>query len=367
MRFATVKTAAALLIAAAAMPGTASAQTPPPSATPPPVRPQTPVPPFPYEQVEASYDNPARPGVHLAGTLTVPKGKGPFPAVVLITGSGKQDRDESFAGHRPFFVLADYLTRRGIAVLRVDDRGVGGSKGEGPDDTMHDYATDVSAGVDWLKARPEVDRKRIGLIGHSEGAVTAPLVAKANRSVGFAILWAGAAVKLSEVVIEQQRAIATALGGSPEAIELQAKQNRQLVDMLIAAQDQPAAYTLALKAVMAAGVPEAQAVPAAKLMSTAWYRNLLTYDPQPDLRALKIPALVLIGDKDLVSVASQNIPPYRAALAGNPRAQVMELPGLNHMLQRSITGAVMEGRTLTQTMAPEALQVMGDWLAEVTR
>jgi len=346
MRFNIVTAATVALIVATALPGTVSAQTTPPP--PFPVRPQTPVPPFPYTQVEASYDNSARPGVHLAGTLTVPKGKGPFPAVVLITGSGKQDRDVSFAGHKSFLVLADYLTRRGIAVLRVDDRGVG-------------------AGVDWLKTRAEVDRKRIGLIGHSEGAVTAPLVAKANPSVAFAILWAGASVGLRDVVIEQQRAIAAASGIPPATIEANAKANNDLLDILIATQDQASAYAAALKAMLAAGVTEAQAAPAAKLMSTVWYRNLLTYDPQPDLRALKIPALVLIGGKDLLSVASQNIGPYKAALAGNPRARVMELPGLNHMLQTIKTGAPMEARTLTQTMAPEALQVMGDWLAEVTR
>ncbi len=366
MRFDTLKAVAAL-IAVVAMPGMVSAQAATPPAAPAPVRPQTPVKPYPYAEIEASYDNPARPGVHLAGTLTVPKGKGPFPAVVLITGSGKQDRDESFAGHKPFLVLADYLTRRGIAVLRVDDRGVGGSTGERPDDTMHDYATDVSAGVEWLKTRAEVDRKRIGLIGHSEGAVTAPLVAKANPSVGFAILWAGAAVKLSEVVIEQNRAIAAASGASPEAIEVQAKRNRDLLDTLIAAPDQAAAYAAGLKAMVAAGATEAQAVPAATLMSTAWYRNLLIYDPQPDLRALKIPALVLIGGKDLQSLGSQNMPSFRDALAGNPKARMMELPGLNHLLQESETGAVTEYAKLTQTMAPRALEVMGDWLAEVTR
>lgn len=362
MRFNILKAATAALIVVTAMPGTSFAQ-----AAPPPVLPQTPVPPFPYTEIEASYDNPARPGVHLAGTLTVPKGKGPFPAVVLITGSGKQDRDETVFGHKPFFVLADYLTRRGFAVLRVDDRGVGGSKGEGPDDTHYDHVTDVSAGVEWLKARPDVDHGRIGLIGHSEGAVIAPLVAKANPSVAFALLWAGVAVSMREVIIEQGRAVTAASGASPETIEAKTRVNRDLVDALTAAPDQASAYAAALKIMLASGEPEARAVLGSKLMSTAWFRALVAYDPQPDLRALKIPVLALMGGKDVQAVASQNIGPYKAALAGNPRARVMELPGLNHLLQKSETGAVTDYAKLTETMAPEALQVMGDWLAEVTR
>ncbi len=364
MRFNILKasTVALALVMVALSP--VSAQT---ATTPAPVRPQTPVPPFPYAQVEASYDNPARPGVHLAGTLTVPKGKGPFPAVVLITGSGPQDRDETAFGHKPFLVLADYLTRRGIAVLRVDDRGVGGSKGEGPDDTMYDHVTDVGAGVEWLKTRPEVDRRRIGLIGHSEGAVIAPMVAKANPSVAFAILWAGVAVSMRDVVIEQGRAVTAASGASPEIIEAKTKVNRDLVDALAAAPDQPSAYAAALKIMLASGEPEARAVMGSKLMSTAWFRTLVAYDPQPDLRALKIPILALMGGKDVQAIASQNMAPYRAAFAGNPRARVMELPGLNHLLQTYETGAVTDYAKLTQTMAPEALQVMGDWLAEVTR
>lgn len=375
MRFNIVKTATAALIAAApipaalitaTMPGAAAAQTATPPATPAPVRPQNPVPPFPYTQVEASYDNPARPGVHLAGTLTVPKGKGPFPAVVLITGSGKQDRDESVAGHKPFLVLADYLTRRGFAVLRVDDRGAGGSKGEGPDDTMYDHVTDVSAGVDWLKQRLDVDRGRIGLIGHSEGAVIAPMVAKANRSVAFALLWAGVAVSMREVIIEQGRAVAAASGDSPETVAAKTKVSEDIVDALAAAPDQAAAHAAALKIMLASGEPEARAVPVAKLMSTAWFRALLAYDPQQDLRALRIPVLALMGGKDVQAIASQNIGPYKAALAGNRRARVMEMPGLNHLLQESETGAITEYAKLTQTIAPEALKVMGDWLAEVT-
>jgi pimeloyl-ACP methyl ester carboxylesterase len=287
--------------------------------------------------------------------------------VLLITGSGAQDRDETIFDHKPFLVLSDYLTRRGFAVLRVDDRGVGGSKGAGPDDTTNDYASDVRAGVEWLKARPEVDPKRIGLIGHSEGGLIAPLAAKDNPSVAFAILWAGSGVNGRDVIIEQVRAVSAASGAAPEVATANADRQRAVADAIIAAPDQAAAYDAAMKAAAAAGEDAKTVGPGIKFMSGAWARNFLAYDPAPTLRALDIPVLALVGGKDVQVVASQNVPALQAALAGNPRARVMELPGLNHLFQKTGTGAVSEYGTITQTIDPGALKIMGDWLVEVTR
>ena len=156
------------------------------AAAAPPSRPQLPKPPFPYRSEEVGYDNPAQHN-HLAGTLTLPEGKGPFPAVLLITGSGLQDRDETIFDHKPFLLWADTLTRRGVAVLRVDDRTIGGSTGEVKTATTADFATDVEAGVAYLKSRPDIDRRRIGLMGHSEGGVIAPMVAARDPSIAFVV------------------------------------------------------------------------------------------------------------------------------------------------------------------------------------
>jgi hypothetical protein len=181
------------------------------SAPPEPKRTQRIVPPYAYDTVAVSIANPAAAGVTLAGTLTLPRGKGPHPAAILITGSGGQDRDETVFGHRPFRVLADHLTKRGIAVLRLDDRGVGGSTGKQADATSEDFATDVAAGVEWLAKCPDIARKRIGLIGHSEGGLIAPIVANQRSDVAFMVLLAGPGLRGDSLMILQNMAVRRAL------------------------------------------------------------------------------------------------------------------------------------------------------------
>jgi pimeloyl-ACP methyl ester carboxylesterase len=361
--------AAAGAMAAAIMPAAPALAQSTAQAAPaaPAVRPQNPVKPYPYKEVEASYDNKARPGVHLAGTLTVPQGKGPFPTVLLITGSGPQDRDETIFDHKPFLILSDHLTRRGVAVLRVDDRGVGGSTGAGANDTSNDYATDVQAGIDWLKTRPEVDAKRIGLIGHSEGGLIAPIVAKDNPDVAFALLWAGTGVSGADVIVEQVRAVAASSGATAEAAAAAAAKQRELVDSILKAKDQDTAYQAALKIAMSDGTTEAQAAPAVKFLAGGWFRNFLVYDPGPTLRSLHIPVLALLGGKDVQVLATQNGPAMEAAFAGNPKAKVMTLPGLNHLFQNASSGSPMEYGTITETIDPAALKLMCDWVVEVTQ
>ena len=183
-------------------------------------RPQDPKKPYPYLEEEVTLENkPA--GVKLAGTLTLPKGKGPFPAVVLITGSGPQDRDESLLGHRPFLVLADHLTRNGIAVLRCDDRGVGGSTGNTSTSTTADFADDALVGVAFLKARPEIDGKKIGLIGHSEGGVAAPIAATKSTDVAFIVLLAGTGLPGEEILYRQAELILKAAKADEATIRKQ--------------------------------------------------------------------------------------------------------------------------------------------------
>lgn len=324
-------------------------------------RPQTPVAPFPYRSEEVGYDNPQRPGVHLAGTLTLPPGPGPFPAVLLISGSGAQDRDETIFEHKPFLVLADFLTRRGIAVLRVDDRGVGGSTGATPRDTTADFATDVEAGVAWLKAHRAIDARRIGLLGHSEGATIAPLVASRDASISFVVLLAGAGVPGADVIVEQVRAIAQAAGMPAASAEQSAAMQRGLMDVLLKNPDDATARAEINAWFAARGAPAPAESTMAQLLSP-WYRHFIAHDPRPALRALKVPVLALLGGKDIQVTAAQNVPALQEALRGNPSATVEELPGLNHLFQTATTGAVDEYATITETIAPVVLEHVGEWI-----
>jgi pimeloyl-ACP methyl ester carboxylesterase len=326
-------------------------------------RPQTPLKPYPYREEEAGYPNPAHPNVHLAGTLTLPNGVEPFPAVLLITGSGAQDRDETILEHKPFLVLADALTRRGIAVLRVDDRGMGGSTGASPNDTTFDFAMDVEAGVGWLKARKDIDPRRIGLIGHSEGGVIAPMVAGKDPQVAFIVLWNGPAVKGADIIAEQVRALNLAAGAPAAAADNAGKLQAKVLAALLTSSD-PAASRAAVSKVMTdAGLPPVSDQ-AFAVLNSPWYRTYVAYDPAPALRALRIPVLAVVGGKDTQVTAAQNLPVLKAALAGDAKAEVVELPGLNHMLQPATTGGVEEYGKIETTIDPAALKLIAEWVAK---
>jgi pimeloyl-ACP methyl ester carboxylesterase len=328
-------------------------------------RPQTPTGPFPYESKEARYDNPQRPGVHLAGTLTVPAGPGPFPTVLLITGSGAQDRDETLFEHKPFLVLADHLTRQGVAVLRVDDRGVGGSTGASANDTTADFATDVEAGIAWLKTRSEIDSTRIGLLGHSEGGAIAPLVASRDPSIAFVVLWAGPGVSGADIIVEQVRAISVASGAPAAEADRSAHVQRAVMDAVLKAPDAEAVRAAVIQVLADHGAPTPGETSLRQLASP-WYRHFIAFDPAPVLRAVKAPVLALLGGKDVQVTASQNMPALQAALRDNPDAQVIVLPNLNHLFQTAITGSVSEYGKNEETIAPEALRTIGDWIVART-
>jgi len=342
-------------------------------------RPQEPARPLPYQELEVSYDS--APGVTLAATLTLPPGKGPFPAVVLITGSGPQDRDESLAGHRPFYVLADYLTRRGVAVLRADDRGTGKSTGnywEGT--TSEDFATDALAGVRFLAARADIRQRQIGLVGHSEGGLIAPLAAtRADadaKRIAFLVLLAGPGVPLADILVEQHRLILAAQNVPAHYIDADQVMQRKLLE--IARSDSDTAHAAdGMRAVLAAYVetlPEpsrtqmkAQAETQVLLTNSAWMRWMLHYDPIPTLHRTKIPVLALFGSRDMQVPSAQNLAPMRDALriAGHPANRVIELSGLNHLFQAATTGAPSEYSLIEETLNPRALQAVGDWIASL--
>ena len=347
-------------------------------APPSPKRPQEPKAPFPYAHREVEVTSPD--GAKLPGTLTIPEeakfGKGPFPAVSLITGSGPQDRNEALMGHKPFMVLADALTRRGIVVLRVDDRGWGGhadpAKGDATTDTFVD---DALACVEFVKTQPEADAARIGLVGHSEGGLIAPMAAAKSSDVAFIVLLAGTGVNGRAVLDAQSVAIMKA-EGAPADDEKTAAARKKAMDLAAdpakSAEFEAALAELVRLQLSAGGKePEPELVQQAVIqgkrqLASPWMRRFMTLEPSEALRKTRCPVLALNGSLDMQVLATQNIPPIAAALmeAGNPDVTIRVMPGLNHLFQHAKTGGVTEYEQIEETMSPEVLRIVADWILE---
>jgi pimeloyl-ACP methyl ester carboxylesterase len=350
-------------------------------------RPQTPEAPFPYTEKYITFPSMAK-GITLAGTLTVPKGSGPFPTAVFISGSGGQDRDETMLGHKPFHVLADQLARLGIATLRYDDRGVGLSNGDQAVGTSKDFADDAEGAVRFLKTAANVKRNKIGFIGHSEGGLIAPMVAARNKDVAFVVMLAGPGVPGKDVILKQSEAIMKAMKASPAEI----KKSRESQLKIIAAVDavvrknptnpDPDKLAAALKSetdALIAAMSLTERIEAQKnramvdaqvqQFATPWFRYFLNYDPRTALRKVKVPVLVMNGDKDLQVIASQNVPEVEKALraGGNKRVTVRLMPGLNHLFQHTETGNPQEYGTIDETFAPEAIKEITAFIRSVNR
>ncbi len=303
--------------------------------------------------------------------MTLPTGSGPFPAVILITGSGAQDRDETILGHKPFLVLADYLTRRGIAVLRVDDRGVGGSTGQIATSTSENFANDVLAGVAFLKSRTDIAPNKLGLIGHSEGGIIAPMVAMRSKDIAFIVLMAGTGQTGSEILQEQTQLIMKASGSSASAMNLQRVALKKLTAIIASEKDEKAAQVklaAALKEIIAA-LPESERKSAEEspgglseasvnAFNNAWFRFFLTYDPRPTLQKVKCPVLAINGEKDLQVPSKENLAEIARAVkaGGNPNVTIVELPGLNHLFQPCKIGTPSEYSAIEITIAPQGAQ-----------
>lgn len=342
-------------------------------------RPQTPKPPYPYNTEDVTYRSKTD-GVTLAGTLTFPREKGPFPAVVLIAGSGPNDRDEQILDHRLFLVLADYLTRRGIAVLRYDKRGIGKSTGKYIEATYTDFADDAQAGVEYLKTRKEIDAAHIGLLGHSEGGSIGPMVARRTHDVSFLVLLAGVGIPADQS-LKLQRMLISKASGIQEAV---IAKNEILSDKLIAIAKTETDIPTARKKLHAAleefiaGLspaeqPEATAnAPAIKAqieaILTPWFRSALAFDPAGTFRKLTCPVLALNGSKDVQVAPRENLSAIEAALkaGGNKDITIKELPGLNHLFQTAGSGNVDEYALIEETISPPVLQLIGDWIQKQT-
>jgi uncharacterized protein len=340
-------------------------------------RPQEPKQPFPYDEIEVSYEN-AVGKAKFVGTLTRPREPGRYPAVLLITGSGSQNRDEELFGHKPFLLLADDLTRRGLAVLRVDDRGVGGSTGDVTNATTEDFVTDVMAGIAFLRSRSDVDGDRIGLLGHSEGANIAVEIAAKSELVSFIVLLGTTTVPGDQLLFKQAELISRGSRATDAAI----KQNRDLQEGLFSAvktsSDRATAeanvdkflgeWKRNLPPLTAISMSDATLKAEANKVMSPWFRRFLQHDPQHDLALVRCPILALFGERDLQVAPSQNRPPLEAALktSGNRDHEIHVFPSLNHLFQTSTTGLPSEYATIEETISPDALAVIGDWIQKHT-
>ena len=343
-------------------------------------RPQTPKPPFNYTSEDVEYFN-ADKSVHFGATFTYPASGGPFPTAILITGSGQQDRDETIFEHKPFAVIADYLTKKGYAILRVDDRGVGKTNGDVMNATSADFAKDVEAGLAFLKSRLQTDRKRVGLIGHSEGGLIAALVAAKRKDIDFMVLLAGPGTKGSELLAGQGAAILKSTGIPSATVSLYMSFYTTILNIAASEKDTATAFKKTW-AVFENWKKQANETERKQLgftgdstsavllhtlvnsVSLPWTKYFLKTDPANLLKMTNAKVLALNGEKDLQVIAESNLKGIIVALQKR-KSQVHDvkmLPGLNHLFQKCVRCTIDEYAGLEQTIAPEALETMGEWL-----
>ncbi len=329
----------------------------------PKARPQDPQPPFNYRAEEVTFTN-KKEGNTLAGTLTIPEGDGPFPALVLVSGSGQQNRDEELMNHRPFWVIADYLSRRGVAVLRYDDRGMGGSTGEVLNATSLDFSYDAEAAFDYLLNRKEINASQVGILGHSEGGLINFMVAERRPEVAFLVSLAGPAVNGIEVLKEQQAAILRAQGMTEEAVQFSSNANAQLFEVVETSSDRVEADSLLRQLLKGWGYNEELTEQTVGQMASPWMYYFLKYDPTDAIVKTTCPALLLNGSKDLQVLASQNLPAYEKIIAehGKTNLTLRELPDLNHLFQHCETGSPTEYVEIEETISPEVLEAIVEFV-----
>lgn len=336
-------------------------------------RPQNPQPPFPYKSEDLTFRN-EKDGIELAGTLTLPERPTPVPAVILISGSGPQNRDEELMGHKPFLVLADYLTRNGIAVLRFDDRGVAASQGDFKTATTADFVKDVESAVTYLKGRSEINPAQIGLVGHSEGGIIAPIVAANRKDVAYIVLMAGTSIPGSEILDLQSDLIMKASGVPQTMITKSQEESRKMIQAALRSKGDVAEAKKAVRKAAeesVATLPESERAEAYKMidakvaqLTSPWMLYFLAYDPAPVLERVKCPVLALNGDKDLQVPSKINLEGIKTGLAkgNNKKVTIVELPGLNHLFQECTTGLPQEYAGIEQTISPTALKEIADWI-----
>lgn len=340
-------------------------------------RPQEPLKPYSYYSEEVTFQN-SKANISLAGTLTLPKKEGDFPVVILISGSGPQNRDEEMLGHKPFLVLSDYLTKNGIAVLRYDDRGVGQSKGDFKTATSADFATDVESAIAYLKTRKEINKKKIGLVGHSEGGMIAPMVAAKSKDVSYIVLLAGTGIQGDRLLLLQQELIAKANGASEAEVKRSVQANAKLFEMVVQSNDNEKLNLdltsqlneLIKNEEIPNGMSKEQYIAFQVNQITApWMEYFMKYNPVSTLEKVKCPVLAVNGEKDLQVSPKENLTAIKNALAkgGNKNVAIIEFPNLNHLFQECETGSPNEYATIEQTFSPIALAEITKWIMTQTK
>lgn len=333
---------------------------------------QEPVKPYPYVEEEVVFKN-AVDSVSLSGTLTLPNRKGKFPVVILISGTGPQDRDETNAGHKPFLILADYLTKEGIAVLRYDDRGFAKSTGNHTMATSEDFADDAIFAIQYLKSREDIDKKNMGIIGHSEGGSMAPMIANKSKDVSFIVLLAGTGILGSEFSLMQSKAFRPFPVPDEKAYEdairkaIEIASSDKKITEVKSELTSHYSKTIApiLKPLVGSDVKVKEII--GKLVegrTTPHSRYFYNYNPQDELEKVKVPVLSLNGSKDIQVEAKINQAGIKKALTkgGNKDFKVLELPNLNHFFQECETGKMEEYSKIDQTFSPIALEEISKWI-----
>ncbi|HEY5801234.1 MAG TPA: alpha/beta fold hydrolase [Burkholderiaceae bacterium] len=330
-----------------------------------PKRPQTPQRPFPYREEDVAYANPAAGGIVLAGTLSLPQGAGPFPAVLLVAGSGPHARDGEILHHKIMLLWSDYLTRRGFAVLRTDKRGIAKSQGSYREATTADFASDASAAVAYLRTRPDIDAGKIGVLGHSEGGSIAPIVAGNDARLAFAVLLAAPAESGRKILMDQSRLIALANGAKPDNVARDQAKREKILAAVVAESDVPKLETALRQIEADASGRKLEEIKDAEIKphTTPWMRAFAAYDPAPALRKVHCPVLAINGALDL-QVPVGNLKVIESALADNKRSKIVALPDLNHLLQTSKTGSPAEYGAIEETVAPQVLALVAGWMRE---
>ena len=328
-------------------------------------RPQEPVKPYPYYSEEVTFEN-KKEGITLAGTLTLPSKEGTFPVVVLISGSGGQNRDEEILGHKPFLVISDYLTQNGFAVLRYDDRGIASSKGNYATATTLDFSYDTEAAVTYLLSRKEINKKKIGLIGHSEGGVIAPMIASRNKNINFIVLLAGTGLRGDKLLLLQQELIAKSQGMTDLEIKKNKDLNTKIFNLIIKSSDDEKLkndITTLLKENPQDNLPEGMTQEdyinfALNQYTTIWTKYFIKLDPSVALQKVKCPVFAINGSKDLQVPSRQNLEIIKNSLikGKNKQITITEIPNLNHLFQETTTGYVSEYEKNEQTFSPIALK-----------
>jgi len=344
------------------------------------LRPQEPAKPYSYYTEEVKFEN-KKDKVTLAGTLSLPSKEGNYPVAILISGSGPQNRDEEIMSHKPFLVIADHLTKNGIAVLRYDDRGTAQSTGDFNAATSREFATDVEAAISYLKTRKEVNVKKIGLIGHSEGGLIAPMVAADSKDVAFIVLLAGPGIPGDQIMIKQNRLIGKAGGIPDQALDKSEQMNRKVYAVL----KQKLDLAETKKQIKVLLEEDHNNAPAEQRLSdrdkeavisrmvnsivSPWTHFFLTYDPAPALEKVKCPVLALNGENDLQVPPKENLEAIKIALekGGNENFTTKELPNLNHLFQESKTGSPNDYGKIEQTFSPSALSEVTTWINKIVK